>query len=198
MRPRPSFAMHRYPPSFPASIARRPAPSAACPAARSRQPTCRPCRIGAHDKGRIGQRIDQFVALHGVADIEPGAGIIGRDQHQLAIEQPVAVLAVHRRLFQAVRQHADGIAARLQRAAHRRLVDASWPRRRRRPCPPVAASAPNVHRVVDQRVVDIARSDDGQSARFQQAPSRRSRRSLRAHLLSVGPSTAGGSRHRRG
>ncbi|MNP68281.1 hypothetical protein D3C76_1642150 [compost metagenome] len=59
-----------------------------------------------------------------MTDVEPGIRIVGRHQHQLAIEQQVAVLAVHGRLFQAVSQNATDFATSLQGPAHGGLIDA--------------------------------------------------------------------------
>ena len=48
--------------------------------------------VGTHHEGSIGQCVDQLVPLHGIADVEPCTRVLGRNQHQLAIEQQIAVL----------------------------------------------------------------------------------------------------------
>ncbi len=80
--------------------------------------------IRTDDQRCISQRIDQLVALHGVANVEPCTRIVGRNQYQLAIEQQVAVLAVHSCLFQAVCQNTADLTTRVKCATHGSLVDA--------------------------------------------------------------------------
>jgi hypothetical protein len=58
--------------------------------------------VGTYHEGGIGQCVDQLVPLHGIADVEPCTRVLERNQHQLATEQQIAVLAVQGSYFPAI------------------------------------------------------------------------------------------------
>ena len=76
------------------------------------------------------------------------------------------MLAVHGCLFQAVREDATDLATGFKRTAHRGLVNAFCPTRNDRPSR-LRSQSTNIHRVVDQRIIDMTRSDHSEPTRLQ-------------------------------
>ena len=77
------------------------------------------------------------------------------------------MLAVHGCLFQAVGEDPTDLAPSLKGPTHCRLIDALGSTRYQRAPGPCSQPA-HGHRVVDQRVVDMAGADHSKAAGFQQ------------------------------
>ncbi len=63
-------------------------------------------KIGRYDQSRVRQGIDDFVALHGMAHIESGRGIVGRNQDQFLVHQRFAIISREHSTLETVRHDA--------------------------------------------------------------------------------------------
>ena len=117
-------------------------------------------------KGGVRQRVDELVALHGMAHNEAGCGIVGTNKNQLSVNKGVAVIPIQGRSFETVGQDTDGLATSLQCAPHCGLVDsarAAGDDRRVR----VSGELANVFRVFDEVILDLPRTHHRQPADVQ-------------------------------
>ena len=117
-------------------------------------------------KGSIRQRVDEPVALHCLAHMEAGCGIVGTHKNELPVREGAAVLPFDDRSFQAVRQDANRSASGLQCTSHCGLVDSARPTgydRRSR----FSTEATHVFGILDQIFLDLARTDHRQPADVQ-------------------------------
>ena len=122
--------------------------------------------VRVYHKGGVRQRVDELVALHGMAHHEAGCGIVGTNKNQLSVNKGVAVIPIQGRSFETVGQDADGLAAGLQCAPHRGLVDsarAAGDDRRVR----FGAESANVFRVLDEVFLDLPGTHNRQPATVQ-------------------------------
>ena len=117
-------------------------------------------------KSSVRQRVDEPVALHCLAHMEAGCGIVGTHKNELPVREGAAVLPFDDRSFQAVRQDANRSASGLQCTSHCGLVDSARPTgydRRSR----FSTEATHVFGILDQIFLDLARTDHRQPADVQ-------------------------------
>ena len=111
--------------------------------------------IRVHHQRRVRQGVDDLIAPHGVTRVESCVWVVGRDQGEPSVQQQISMLAIHDGSFQAVGQDASDFAARLQRGAHGRLVNASGSAGDDSPSR-LCRKPPNRIGIFDQRVAHVA------------------------------------------